>query len=396
MTKTSWTFYDPSRVIFGKGSLEQLGTVALPGKKALIATTNGKSVVRLGYLERVQKLLVKQGVENVVYSGIAQNPAQCQIMEAAAIAKENGCDFIVALGGGSAIDASKMIAIMCTNPGELWDYIGGGSGKGQPVENQPLPVVAISTTAGTGSEIDPWAVTNNEKTGEKIGWGGEMCFANIAIVDPELMTSVPALYKAYQGMDTFFHLAECYVSADANPMSDIMALKGVELIAKNLPKSVAGDEAAVEQVAFANALGGYTQFLSSCVSQHAMEHAVSGKFPKVVHGAQLCAMSEAYFTFFLDKEDYAERYVDLARAMGVDVDALPEEDRPKAFITALHTLMEGCGVADLKMSDWGIKKEDCDMLAETAHYIMPGMFTCNDRYHMTIAETAEIFRNAYK
>lgn len=394
----NWNFYDPTRVVFGPGRLEELGSMELPGKKAIIVTTNGQSIIKFGYLERVQKLLAKQGVDNVVYSGLSQNPTQSQVMEAAGIAKENGCDFIIGLGGGSALDASKMIAIMVKNPGELWDYIGGGSGKGKPVENGAIPIVAITTTAGTGSEIDPWAVTNKEETGEKIGWGGELCFPAITIVDPELMKSVPSVYKAYQGMDTFFHLSECYVTANANEMADMMSLKGIELVAKYLPKAVAnGDDIdSLTQVAFANTLGGYVQFLSSCVSQHAMEHAISGKFPKVVHGAALCAMSEAYFTFFMNKDGYASRYVDMARAMGADVDSLPEAERPKAFITALHNLMDACGVADLKMSDWGIKEGDCDMLAETAHYIMPDMFTQNDRYHMSVEETAQIFKNAYK
>ena len=394
----NWNFFDPTRVIFGPGRLKELGTIALPGKKALIVTTNGKSVIKYGYLDRVKELLAQQNVACTVYSKVSQNPTQGQVMEAAGIAKAEGCDFVVALGGGSAIDASKMIAIMAKNPGELWDYIGGGSGKGMPVQNGALPVVAITTTAGTGSEIDPWAVTNKEETGEKIGWGGDLCFAAIAIIDPELMKSVPATYKAYQGMDTFFHLTECYISSLATPMSDMFALKGIELVSKSLPKSVADAENidALTDVAFANSLGGYTQFLSGCVSQHAMEHAISGKFPKVVHGAALCALSEAYFTFFMDKPGYAERYVDMARAMGVDVDALPEAERPAAFIRALHELMAACGVADMKMSDWGIRKDDCTMLAETAHYIMPGMFEENDRYHMTVAETAEIFRNAYR
>lgn len=394
----NWNFFDPTHVVFGPGRLDELATMELPGRKALIVTTNGKSVVKNGYLDRVKNLLAKRDVKSVVYSNVSQNPTQGQVMEAAAMVKENQCDFIIALGGGSAIDASKMIAIMAKNPGVLWDYIGGGSGKAKPVENGALPFVAITTTAGTGSEIDPWAVTNNEDTGEKIGWGGDMCFADIAIIDPELMKTVPAVYKAYQGMDTFFHLAECYITTLATPMSDIMALKGIALVAENLPKAVADAEDidAITQVAFANSLGGYTQFLSGCASQHAMEHAISGKFPKVVHGAALCAMSEAYFTFFMDKPGYAERYVDMARAMGVNVDALSQEDRAASFIKALHNLMAACGVADLKMSDWGIRREDCDMLAETAHYIMPGMFQENDRYHMSVEETADIFRNAYK
>jgi len=393
-----WNFYDPTRVIFGAGTLDQLGIVNLPGRKALIVTTSGKSVIKFGYLDCVQVLLTKQNVESVVFNNVSQNPTQDQVMEAASTAKKENCDFVIALGGGSAIDCAKMIAVMMVNPGELWDYISGGSGKGLPVKNGSAPVVAITTTAGTGSEIDPWAVINKTETGEKIGWGGEMCFPSISIIDPELMKSVPAKYKAYQGMDTFFHLSECYITINATPMSDIMALKGIGQVTKYLPRAVADadDIDALTEVAFANSLGGYVQFLSSCVSQHAMEHAISGKFPKVIHGAALCALSEAYFSFFVDKPGYAERYIDMARIMGEDVDALSETEKPKAFISALHKLMKACGVADLKMSEWGIKKEDAGMLAETAYYIMPGMFQFNDRYHLSVDETASIFEAAVK
>ena len=157
----AFNFYSDSRVIFGAGRLNELGEMKLPGTKALLVTTNGNSVKKYGYLDKVKGLLEKQGVEYVLYDKIIPNPTVKLVDEGAALAKETGCDFIVALGGGSPIDASKMIAIMCKNPGTIWDYIGGGTAKGQPVQNGALPIVAINTTAGTGSEIDTCAVTTN-------------------------------------------------------------------------------------------------------------------------------------------------------------------------------------------------------------------------------------------
>ena len=245
----AFNFYSDSRVIFGAGRLDELATMKLPGKKALLVTTSGKSVKKYGYLDRVEKLLTKAGVEYVLYDKIIPNPTVKLVDAGAALAKEEGCDFIVALGGGSPTDASKMIAIMAKNPGTIWDYIGGGTAKGKPVENGALPIVAINTTAGTGSEIDPWAVTTNEETNEKIGWGIEDCFAKIVIEDPELTVSVPPTFTAYQGLDTFMHLSECYISSLDNEFDEMFALKGIELINEYLPKAVA-DGSDIENIPF--------------------------------------------------------------------------------------------------------------------------------------------------
>lgn len=394
-----FNFYSDSRVIFGAGRLSELGEMELPGKKALLVTTSGNSVKKYGYLDKVTALLDKQNVEYVLYDKIIPNPTVKIVDAGAALAKENGCDFIVALGGGSPIDASKMIAIMCKNPGTIWDYIGGGTAKGQPVKNGALPIVAINTTAGTGSEIDPWAVTTNEETNEKIGWGIEDCFAKIVIEDPELTVSVPPTFTAYQGMDTFFHLAECYISSLTNDFNDIFALKGIELIAKYLPKAVANgnDMEARSQVMFANMLGGYTQFISGCVSQHAMEHAMSGAHQDLTHGVGLLLICDAYFKFFADKPGYAKRYANMARVMGVDVDALPESERANAFLTALKDLKKACGVDDLKPADYGMSADEALDLAKLARSIMPDMFMdpgAHDVYQMSEEETASIFKEA--
>lgn len=134
---------------------------------------------------------------NVIFDKVEANPLKTTVMEGAAYAKANGCDLIVALGGGSVMDASKAIAAMATNSGDLWDYINGGTGKGLPLKNKPLPIVAITTTAGTGSEVDQWGVISNDETNEKIGFGGyDSLFPVLSIVDLELMVSVPPKFTA--------------------------------------------------------------------------------------------------------------------------------------------------------------------------------------------------------
>lgn len=218
-------------------------------------------------------------------------------------------------------------------------------------------------------------------------------------IDPELTVSVPASFTAYQGLDTFFHLSECYISTLDNEFDEMFALKGIELINEYLPKAVADgkDMEARSKVMFANMLGGYTQFISGCVSQHAMEHAMSGAHQDLTHGVGLLLICDEYFEFFADKPGYAEKYAKMAKVMGVDVDSLPEEKRAMAFVEALKALKKACGVADLKPADYGMSAEEADDLAKLARNIMPDMFMgpdAHDAYVTSEKEVASIFRKA--
>ena len=172
----NFSYYIPTRLFFGKGELGRIATEKLPGEKALIVTSSGTSMKKYGYLDRLTALLKENKTDYVIFDKILPNPIKSHVMEGAALAKSEGCDFVIGLGGGSSIDASKAIAVMATNEGDYWDYISGGSGKGMPVPNDPLPIIAITTTAGTGTEADPFTVTTKEETGEKIGFGYDKTF----------------------------------------------------------------------------------------------------------------------------------------------------------------------------------------------------------------------------
>jgi alcohol dehydrogenase len=391
-----FTYFLPSRILFGSGMLEELGKMKLPGKKALIVISAGTSMKKLGYLDRVVNLLRQNGAESVVFDKIQPNPVKTHVMEGAAIAKQNKCDFVVGLGGGSSIDSAKSIAVMAKNPGDYWDYVGGGSGKAQPVTNGALPVVAITTTAGTGTEADPWTVITKEETNEKIGFGNEDTFPALSIVDPDLMMSVPPTLTAYQGFDAFFHAAEGYIASCATPVSDLFALKSIELIARWLPTAVkdGSNKEARENLALANTFSGIVESTSSCTSEHSLEHAMSANHPELAHGAGLIMVSTAYFEFFLGKIP-AELFENMAEAMGEDIESMPPDKRPEAFITALKKMISACNLDELKMSDFGIKKEECSNLARNARETMGGLFEF-DRYKLSLEETVTIFERAYR
>ncbi|MEF2677689.1 MAG: iron-containing alcohol dehydrogenase, partial [Bilophila wadsworthia] len=319
-----FTYSIPTKILFGPGSFNDLATTPLPGKKALVVITAGKSMRANGYLDRLIDMLDKQGIGHALFDKILPNPVLRHVHEGAALAREQGCDFVIGLGGGSSIDSAKSIAVMAKNPGDYWDYISGGSGKGQPLVNGALPIVAIATTAGTGTEADPWTVITKEDTNEKIGFGCAETFPVLSVVDPEMMLTIPAHLTAYQGFDALFHATEGYIANVATPLSDAYALKSIELLAKYLPAAVkdGSDLEARTQVALASTLSGMVESTSCCTSEHGMEHALSAFYPKLPHGAGLIMLSEAYYSFFADKAP--ERFTAMAKAMGVVTGHLPE------------------------------------------------------------------------
>lgn len=389
----SFQMYVPTRILFGCGMLNNLHKQQMPGKKALIVISNGKSTKENGSLDRTEEQLEKAGVEYAVFDGIMANPLKSTIDEGAKAAKDNGCDFIVALGGGSVMDASKAIATMATNDGDLWDYVFGGTGKGQLLKAAPLPIIAITTTAGTGSEVDQFGVITNDVTNEKIGYGGDdRLFPVIAIVDPELMKSVPPKFTAYQGFDALFHSTECYIANKASLISDMYAITSIENIGKYLARAVkdGSDMEAREHMAFANTLSGVVMTLSSCTSEHSMEHAMSAYHQELPHGAGLIMISKEYYKFFIEKHVCDERFVDMAKALG-----MPDAEKAEDFITALENIQKACGVDELKMSDYGISEDEVETLAENARTTMGGLFE-SDPAPMTNEECAEIFRKSFK
>lgn len=392
----NFQYYMPTRVIFGPDTLDQLGTTPnLPrGNKAMVIIGESGIMLKLGYLGRVQGLLSKQGVQTIVYDKIQPNPESNHVEEAAAICRENNIDFVVGLGGGSTIDAAKAIAMLAANTGQYWDYMQSGSGGGQTPENPAIPIVAIPTTAGTGTEADPWMVITKADSSEKIGWGNDDTFPHLSIVDPKLMLSVPAKQTAYTGMDAFFHAVEAYVATCRQPASDMLALEATHLIAHTLPEAVAnGDDLEARTImAWASSAAGLCETYSSCISHHSLEHAISALHPDVPHGAGLVMISKAYFSFLAARGE--ERLGDLALAMG-DTASMEEEIPGIAFIDALDTLITAVGLEDEKLSKYGVTREEIPTLAEIAITTQGNLFDVTPT-NMTIDDVIAIYEAAYE
>lgn len=367
----NFQFYMPAKVLFGAGQLKNLHSEQMPGRKALIVTSNGQSTKKYGYLAAVKQELDRAGIGHILFDGIRPNPTRDNVMDAARKARENGCDFVVALGGGSVMDAGKCIALMMVNDGDLWDYAFSAKGGHKPFVHPGVPIVAITTSAGTGSEVDMFSVISNDELEEKTGVFDISMFPTISVVDSDLMMSVPPEFTAYQGMDAFFHAAESVINTKEHPMGEMFALKAIELIAENLPVAYkdGSDKEARANMALANSLAG---FYMLCTSQHTMEHVMGSYHSDLAHGAGLIMISHEYFDFFAERKAAEEPMKKMARAMGVE-----NPRSGKDFVAALDALIESVGCKDLKMSDAGITRDELRNYPKRIREVLGGDITAD-------------------
>ena len=384
----NFRMYVPTNIMFGPGELNRLHEQKLPGRKALIVISNGRATKTNGYLARVENELNMAGCDYAIFDKTEPNPLKDTVMAGGADARMQGCDFIVALGGGSVMDAAKAIAVMATNDGDYWEYVQ----RTRPVTNKPLPVVAITTTAGTGSEADPFAVISHPELNQKVGFCTADMFPVLSVVDPELMLTVPPMLTAFQGFDALFHSIECYISRKANLISDMYALTAIEYAAAALPVAVTDgtNTDARTRMALANTLSGVVMTLSSCTSEHSLEHAMSAYHQALPHGAGLIMISRAYFTHFVNSHVCDDRFIRMAQAMG-----MKEASSAADFITALTRLQEACGVDGLRMSDYGITTDEFAVLARNAYDTMGALFDA-DRSTLSIDDCIAIYRASYR
>lgn len=397
-----YSFFAPTKVLFGAGKLGELGAQKLPGTKALIVTTGGNSVKRFGYLERVEAELDRAGVAHELFDRIEPNPLRETVNAGGWMARTQGCDFVLALGGGSVMDGSKGICAVAANPhidaegnecsGDIWDFVNGGTALGQPISNDPLPLVCVTTTAGTGSEVDAGGVLSCEENDEKLRLGDPRLFPVLSIVDPELMVSVPARLTAYQGFDALFHCIECYVSNLANPMGDMVCREGIRRAAASLPACVndGDDLEARSELAFANTLGGYAMDASGTTGSHGLEHGMSAHHHDLPHGAGLIIIARAYHGWMIDHGAVPERYIDMARLMGN-----AEANDPHDFVAELTHLMDECHVGELAMSEWGITADELPAIAHNALTTNDTLFE-RDPVALSESDVVEILKQSYR
>jgi alcohol dehydrogenase len=361
----------PERIVFGAGAVNELSKhIAGLGKKALIVT--GKSVrpEKTALLERIKAQLNDAGIKSAVFDEVEENPTTITCERGSSFCREQNCDIVVGVGGGSPMDAAKIIAMLSVNEGRNADYLPGGKFFGKPdSELKCLPIVLITTTSGTGSETTPFAVVTNPENGQKPGTGHDFWYAKVAIVDPELMLSMPAKVTINTGLDVFFHAYEAYVSKAANEFADIFAKRAMELVIQNLKKCVdTPDDIEVRSaLALANSLAGTAISISGTYAIHGLGHSVGGHYNSA-HGASLCAIAPSVTTFAYSGN--IQKFADVALLLGGGP-SKSKGDLAAECASLIASFLDRFGM-NITLSSLGVKKEDICMLVDDAFIAMEG------------------------
>ena len=381
-------FRIPRVLITGSGSSEQVGEESkkLGVKKGLIVTD--QVMVKIGVLDGIKKALEQSKVQFAIYDGVATEPTVDFVQEGLKVYKENGCDFLLAVGGGSSIDTAKAIAVMVTNPGSIEDYKGLGK-----ITKKGVPLVAVPTTAGTGSEVTSTTIITDTKTDVKMLIISPFLMPEIAIVDPLLTLSCPRGLTAAVGIDALVHAIEAYVSVKAQPMSDIFCLSAIELISGNLRQAWAnGNNVEAREKTMLGALQAGIAFSNSSIALvHGMSRPI-GVYFHVPHGASNAALFGVVMEFSLIGNP--TRYAHIAKAMGENISGLTDLEAAELGAKAVKRLIKDIKAPSLR--ELGVDKEKLDKLAPkmTEAAIDSGSPANNPR-QATKEEIIELYNLAY-
>ena len=362
-------FRNPVRLVFGRGVFDEIGEHAAPlGKRALLVT--GRNAARgSGLLDRAVDRLGAAGVEVTLFEKIMPNPTDAIVDEGAALAREEGVDVVVAVGGGSTMDAAKAIAVGATHDGPIAAYL-RVEDRLLPTE-ATLPLICATTTAGTASELTPFAVVSTTAATMKSAIANDNIYPSVAIVDPEVTLTCPENVTANTGADVLAHAMEGYFSTAASPVTDLYAERSIGIVGRWLPRAIRDceDIVAREWMSLANVYAGYV--LSNCGASvmHALEHPMSAHHPEIAHGAGLSVMFVNYAKHYWDRDPL--KFGRIAHLLGRGVAGAPPEQSAQYAADALRALLSSIGL-DISMSDLGIERAEIPTLVDDALTYMAG------------------------
>ncbi|MDY3715725.1 MAG: iron-containing alcohol dehydrogenase [Blautia sp.] len=379
-------FIVPGQIITGSGALNMAEeTLKGLGKKALIVTD--KVMIQLGNCAKVEAALKNQGVDYAIYSEIVGEPTDVMIENGLKVYKEEGCDFLVALGGGSPIDSMKAIGSLVVNGGNISDYMG------KIIDVEMPPLVAIPTTAGTGSEATQFTIITDTKKDIKMLLKGKVLMPSLAIIDPQFTMTAPPKITAATGLDALCHAVEAYTSRKAQTLSDTFAMSAVKRIFKYLPvafKDGKNEEARV-QMSVAALEAGIAFNNASVTIIHGMSRPIGALF-HVAHGLSNAMLLKECLTFAL--EGAYDRFAELGRAVGVASDADSDKEASEKFLAAVEAIVKELETPTL--AEFGIDKEEFfKVIDKMAFDAMDSGSPQNTMREVTEEDVKQIYRNLW-
>ena len=377
-------YFIPTVNLMGVGSVKEVKNQVkiLGGKKALIVTD--AVLNKLGMGEQIKAQVVEAGAEAVIFDGAEPNPTDKNVHDGLKVYQDNSCDMIISLGGGSSHDCAKGIAIVASNGGSIRDY------EGVDKSTKPMPpFIAINTTAGTASEMTRFCIITDTDRHVKMAIVDWRCTPNVAINDPVMMVGMPPALTAATGMDALTHAVEAYVSIIATPVTDSAALMAIKLISENLRNAVANGQnmEARDKMAYAEFLAGMAFNNASLGYVHAMAHQLGG-FYNLPHGVCNAILLPHVERFNLIASP--ERFVDIAMAMGENVDGLSVREAADKALSAIQTLSADVGIPS-GLTSLGVKEQDLETMAKNA---MKDACSFTNPRTATLQDVIQIYRNA--
>jgi alcohol dehydrogenase class IV len=375
----------PTEIHFGCGMLASLADRlrGLGCRKPILVTDQGMRAA--GAVERIERLLADAGIEFIVYDAVTADSGTGLIGEAAARARDFGADSVVGLGGGSSLDSAKAVAAMVTNSGTILDYTGIDK-----LVNKPVPIIAIPTAAGTGSEVTYWSVFIDDRTQLKVAAGGVLLFPAIALCDPELTLTLPPSATAATGMDALGHAVECYTNDACQPISGALALKAIELVGRHLRGAVLNGRGIESRygMLLASTMAGIAMSSTRLGLAHALAMPLGSYELRIPHGLAIGITLPIVMKF--NHAARFERYIEVARALGEAVDQLPAREAAARSFAAVANLGRDIGIPE-RLGEVGLREEHVEAVASEA--IKSGNVVVNPR-RTSVEDLKAILREA--
>ena len=378
-------FSSVPRIVSGAGAIASLGDEVKRLKGGRVLVVCGRSPAKSGSMEPVADSLNAAGLQYAVFNGVQSDPGLDLLKDSQQITKGFKPEVIVGLGGGSVLDAAKLISVMETNEGPANDYYGIGN-----IPNPGLPSILIPTTAGTGSEVTNISVMSAPETGLKKAMISDCMYAKVALLDPELTMSLPPHLTATTGMDALVHAIESYVGVHASIFSDTLNLKAIRLIAGNLRRAFAHgqDQAARKAMLYASSLAG----MAFCNTQNGLDHALAlsiGSKYHLPHGLATAFILPWVMEFNCPANP--DKFTDIAAAFGCDVKGLPASESALQSVSAVKSLLDDLGIS-YKLGGYGAGEEDFADIAKNA--LGATQLINNNPRGVTQEQIEEILRNS--
>jgi len=376
-----FNYFQPTDIRFGRGRLREIGEVVSQWGKRCLLVTVPTIPVFAELFQNVKDILEKSGVAVAHFEGVIPNPTVEVVSEGARLAQEHGADVLLGVGGGSSMDTAKAIAVEASHAGSCWDYL--FFRDSQPTD-KTLPVVTMTTTSGTGSQVTQVAVVTNPQERYKSALYHSNLFPKVSIVDPELMLTVPRDVTASTGFDVFAHAFESFITPNGSPMTDLTALEAIRLVVGNLPQVVKNgtDIDARTAMAWADTLAGFSIANAGVTLPHGIGMAVGGNYPHVKHGEALAVVYPAIL-------HYTYRAVPgkFARVGGLfdpTLKELADEEAAVRTCGIVESFLQEIGLS-LCFEDLNIPKEELRALAQ-ASLILPDY-----KSHPRVADLDDVY-----